>query len=715
MASALSGLCIIVADRLWRPDWDFSWADHWMGAPILYLAPAALLGLAWAHVQLLGAALSRRWRQSLKRRDWVRALFVGLLLGASVWPVGAATFAGSWIRDTWLGTWGPPLFSAGFAASSTLCTLIVWRAQRRVVRGARALSLCVAGSFAAVAACALWLDMNVYVDLYPELHALLEYCAMAFFFCAFQLVGFVIVRLKPQIALYSRFVALALVTLGLTFATSHTLRNWTDSRLSHAWIDEFYVGRVLRRTQQLELQLSGGKTLEMARVERLTQRYKVKNRGLDDRWMQSRSVLGAYPGVKNIVFFYVDTLRADVAADPKLMPNLAGFQKNSLTFSRAYASGSDTLRSLPTITSGNYFIERTHSGDLLQLARARGVHSRLVLAKSASEFLRKLLPSFVFDETTEVSDYEEGEDVWGYGAHRPTGPRVTDEGLDFLKSDASSDPFMLWLFHFDQHAWRELDDNYIEEKRAQFAIPKKARLNLRYRTIARALDEEFGRVLSALDETGHAKDTAVVFISDHGEGLGQGGFWVHSIFLWESLIHVPLAIRIPGLQPKTVHEPVSLVQVAPTLAPIWAKLPRAGTLPTLLPRPLPRGLEEAFYHGEDLTRLTATPAQERLPILLRGGRFSELDRVGIVDPASKRKLIIRLEAAFPELHAYEADPRDEKNLARSESGKVAELLSVLARSPVFPRSHHDFGEPTQELEWLSVQAPAPTGVAEVSE
>ena len=384
VASALSGLCIILADRLWRPDWDFSWADHWMGAPILYLAPAALLGLAWAHVQLLGAALSRRWRQSLKRRDWVRALFVGLLLGASVWPVGAATFAGSWISDTWLGTWGPPLFSGAFAVSSTLCTLIVWRAQRRVVRGTRALSLYVAGSFAVIAATALWLDMNIYVDLYPELHALLEYCAMALFFCAFQLVGFVLVRLRPRIAIYSRFVALALVTLGLAFATSHTLRNWTDSRLSHAWVDEFYVGRALRRTQQLELQLTGGKTLEMARVEHLTRRYDVKDRSLDPRWMKSRSVLGAYPGVRNVVFFYVDTLRADVAANPELMPNLARFQTSSLTFTRAYASGSDTLRSLPTITSGNYFIERTHSGDSTP-ALARSGHSFAAHSRQVGE------------------------------------------------------------------------------------------------------------------------------------------------------------------------------------------------------------------------------------------------------------------------------------------------------------------------------------------
>lgn len=712
VASALSAICIIVADRLWRPDWDFSWADHWMGAPVLYLAPAALLGLAWAHVQLLSAALSRRWRQSLRRRDWVRALFVGVLLGISVWPVGAATFAGSWISDTWLGTWGPWLFSLSFAAASTLCTLIVWRAQRRVVRGARAVPLGVAFAFASFASSALWLDMNVYSDLYPELHALLEYCAMALFFCAFQLIGFVLVRLRPEIALYSRILALALLALGLTFATSHNLRNWTDSHLSHAWIDELYVGRVLRRTQQLELQLTGGETLEMARVDHLTDRFEVKNRTLDARWMQSRHVLGAYPAVTNVVFFYVDTLRADVAADADLMPHLSKFREQSLTFSRAYASGSDTLRSLPAITSGNYFIEKTHSGDLLQLARARGVHSKLVLAQSASEFLKKLLPSFVFDETVEIGDYEKGEDVWGYGANRPTGTAVTDEGVAFLKSEAAHSPFFLWLFHFDQHAWRELDAQYIEQQRSRFGIETKGPHDVRYRVIARSLDEEFGRLLRSLEETGHAKDTAVVFISDHGEGLGQGGFWVHSIFLWESLIHVPLAIRIPGVQPRAVEEPISLVQVAPTLAPIWAKLPPLGTVPSWIPELLPRGLSEAFYHGEDLARPASSSVQSAYPLLLRGGRVAGLDRIGIIDAKSKRKLTIRLEAAFPELHAYEDDPLDTANLARHESHRVAGLLSTLARSPVFPRSIHDFGEVAQELEWLHVEAKGPSELAE---
>jgi hypothetical protein len=64
--------------------------------------------------------------------------------------------------------------------------------------------------------------------------------------------------------------------------------------------------------------------------------------------------------------------------------------------------------------------------------------------------------------------------------------------------------------------------------------------------------------------------------------------------------------------------------------------------------------------------------------------------VGIFDLALKRKLVVRLEAAFPELIAYENDRRDDHNLAREEEVTVRTLMKQLARSPVFPRGEDDF-------------------------
>src|SRR5204862_1028801 len=99
----------------------------------------------------------------------------------------------------------------------------------------------------------------------------------------------------------------------------------------------------------------------------------------------------------NIVLFYVDTLREDVALDPNTMPNVARFAKDSLYFQNAYATGSDTLRSLPGITGGNYHLNSEHDNDLLAVARRSDLLSVLFIAQSAHEFLARLRPSFRFE------------------------------------------------------------------------------------------------------------------------------------------------------------------------------------------------------------------------------------------------------------------------------------------------------------------------------
>jgi len=76
-----------------------------------------------------------------------------------------------------------------------------------------------------------------------------------------------------------------------------------------------------------------------------------------------------------------------------------------------------------------------------------------------------MLPSFAFDDVDAVQDYEEGEKVWGYGAHSSTAREIGDRTEAFLKSPAARDPFFLWLFHFDLHAWREIDEDHIEAER----------------------------------------------------------------------------------------------------------------------------------------------------------------------------------------------------------------------------------------------------------
>ncbi len=673
VAGAFAGLCLLVADQCFRPAWDFSWVDHWQGAPVLFLGPSALLGVLWSQLSLLNRWMTSLGLKSIRPRRWARSAVVGLMGAGLSAPTALLTFSGPAVSKTAFGTWGPYLFLTLFFLGVTLVTREVGKAQLAVERKRYRRASVTAGLLFLCATLMLIVDMTVYVGLYRFLHHFLEYCAFACYFAVAQLIGYAMVRKWSSALIASRLVGACLIGVGAAYVALPALRVWVDSQLAHAWVDEFYAGRTLRRLSHVELILRGGDSLQMQRVRTLRRRFDVLDdslaRAYTDPTIVAADELEGSERKLNLVVFYVDTLRWDVAADPVLMPNLAAFRAQALDFHRAYASGSDTLRSLPTILRGNYFLDKTHPGELLRLAEFHRIRRHLVISQSAGQFLNKLLPGFIFDQTDYIADVDEDEDVWGYGAHRPTARQVVDRGIEFL-SEVEEKPFLLWLFQFDQHGWRELDEGFIDERGQALGVSKEGRFPFRYRVLARSIDEEFGRFMRALDASPHAERTAVLFLSDHGEGLGRGGFWVHSIFLWENLVRVPLALRLPGHEPMSSRIPVSLVDVTPTIAALW-------------------GGVSAVYHGQDL-RGALTGQKRQFPILLRGGQFDSLDRIGMIDDDPVQKLVVRVEAGFPELYELVSDPQEKNNLARIRSERVSALVRKLARTPVFPRRDEDF-------------------------
>src|SRR5260221_11302247 len=190
---------------------------------------------------------------------------------------------------------------------------------------------------------------------------------------------------------------------------------------------------------------------------------------------------------------------------------------------------------------------------------------------------------------------------------------MVDRPLAFLDEPRQKrQPFFLWLFNFDLHNWRELSNAHVEEAMQRFNITDDpAKLPFRYRAVAASVDAEFGRLMLELEHRKVLDSPVVLFVSEHGEALGREGFWVHSVFLWEPLLRVPLILKAPGLPAREVRERVSLVDVAPTLARY------------MTPHPDLTG-----YAGEDLlTRLLDRPRPRRLPILLMSASKDVLVRV----------------------------------------------------------------------------------------
>jgi choline-sulfatase len=81
------------------------------------------------------------------------------------------------------------------------------------------------------------------------------------------------------------------------------------------------------------------------------------------------------------------------------------------------------------------------------------------------------------------------------------------------------------------------------------------------------VDDLFGRLMQALDDSGYADNTVVLFASDHGDMIGERGMWFKKT-LFNPAIQVPLIIAHPGHAPGRVAAPASLLDIFPTLLDI---------------------------------------------------------------------------------------------------------------------------------------------------
>ena len=82
------------------------------------------------------------------------------------------------------------------------------------------------------------------------------------------------------------------------------------------------------------------------------------------------------------------------------------------------------------------------------------------------------------------------------------------------------------------------------------------------------IDEKIGKILNLLEETNQRENTAVFFVSDHGEMLGERGMWFKQCF-WEWSAHVPMIASIPDFNlNKRIKKVTSLIDLLPTFIDI---------------------------------------------------------------------------------------------------------------------------------------------------
>ena len=120
-----------------------------------------------------------------------------------------------------------------------------------------------------------------------------------------------------------------------------------------------------------------------------------------------------------------------------------------------------------------------------------------------------------------------------------------------------------------------------ERLRKNFGVDPPPPLDAQWRTrvayygLTTFLDRQIGSVLDALEQSGQADNTIIVYCSDHGEALGEHGLWWKSTF-YDASCRIPLIISWPDRFTHGIRsENVSLMDVGPTVLDIVG----AGQIP----------------------------------------------------------------------------------------------------------------------------------------
>ncbi len=158
------------------------------------------------------------------------------------------------------------------------------------------------------------------------------------------------------------------------------------------------------------------------------------------------------------------------------------------------------------------------------------------------------------------------------------------------------------------------------------------------------VDEKIGRILDALERCRLSEDTVVLLCADHGDMLGERGLWFKMSF-FEGSARVPMMLAAPGLQPTKIEAPVSLLDVAPTLADLGCP----GGADAMLP-----------VDGHSLMGL-AVGKERDAPVLMEYA--AEGSYAPLVAIREGRWKFTHCPLDPPQLFDLEADPHEQHNLA----------------------------------------------------
>ncbi len=382
----------------------------------------------------------------------------------------------------------------------------------------------------------------------------------------------------------------------------------------------------------------------------------------------------------NIVLYVVDTVRADrlgvYGYEKPTSPRLDAFVEGAVLFENAYAQSSWTRPAVASLFTG--LLPPGH----------RTVDRRSVLPEEAVT-LTEILSANGYEGLGLIRNPNVGR-AFGF-AQGFTRFRSEDRDRDETMLDrvrvwlderqGAEDPFFLYLHAIDPHGpyapapeFEQMFDaggapaeyrtvNYLLQLNRGEVAPDAGTaeaLSRLYDAEIAQNDRAFGQLLDELETRGLAGDTAVIYVSDHGEEFEEHGRWEHGISLYEEVLRIPFVMRLPGIAPRRLEAPAQHVDLLPTLlAYLGIEAPATDGRNLLAARRAGDGRRGVYTHLDVDGHRAASVIRGRYKLVLTQS------------PSPSQ-------GSEPMLFDLETDPGERENLASGRPEIVERMLDLLA-------------------------------------
>jgi arylsulfatase A-like enzyme len=297
-------------------------------------------------------------------------------------------------------------------------------------------------------------------------------------------------------------------------------------------------------------------------------------------------------GTPNIILFLVDTLRSDdlgaYGSGLPTSPEFDRFAREAMLFAEASAQSAWTRPTVASLFTGLH--AGTHG--MSQATASLGPE----ITTLAEALLERGYATVAFVANGVVSPdrgFAQGFAVWNPqgSLHDAPSDVLAREALASL--DGIREPFFLYVHTLDPHDpyepsdadWEPFRPKSYQGLRDPRQLLAKGRLDdaelaylhSKYRGEIRHNDGAFGALVAGLRARGLLDRSVVVFTSDHGEEFLEHGGLRHRRTLYDEIVRVPLAVRLPGSRGagRVVDTPFRQVDLFPTLAAlVGAKTPK---------------------------------------------------------------------------------------------------------------------------------------------